>query len=161
MDKIPDSKLPPQVTDICGQCFHYAHSPSSCLVCGCPRPQWAARQSNTDEAEELRAECADCGHARVLHGHQAKRCYKRECECERFRLADAPLHDDYLAGMPQRDPRAKEQRELARDLAKQAADWGRWAADESRPHTFDERCALSQSLALASIALSLAWRDQP
>ena len=115
------------------------------------------------QTEELRAECADCGHYEVFHApsedgacQTVDRATLLECNCERFRLDTDPFSGlrDYLEGENQ-------QRELARDLAKQAAQWGRWAADESRPHTFDERCALSQSFALASIALSLAWRDQP
>ena len=74
--------------------------------------EWTGRQSNTDEAEELRAG-------------------------------------------------ENQQRELARDLAKQAAEFcqamlQRMSKGSSRP-----TLEVMQVCALASIALSLAWRDRP
>ena len=108
------------------------------------------------------AECAACGHYEVFHApsedgacQTVDRATLLECKCERFRLADAPLHDDYLAGMPQPDSQVKKQRKLAQDLAKQAAEWATASEADCEP------ADIAQAFALASIALSLAWRDQP
>ena len=107
------------------------------------------------QTEELRAECADCGHYEVFHApsedgacQTVDRATLLECNCERFRLDTDPFSGlrDYLEGENQ-------QRELARDLAKQAAEWATASEADCEP------ADIAQAYALASIALSLAWRQ--
>lgn len=126
-------------------------------------PAWTARQSNTDEAEGLRVECAHCGHARVFHPASedgtcqtlAWRTSYRDCKCEHFVTAGVEPANEFNYQAQQRID--------ARILAEQAADWARIAAGAgastaNRPDAQHQ----AQTYALASIALSLAYgSDRP
>lgn len=111
----------------CWFCKLRGHAPLACAECMCPapgiaKPQWEARTSNTDEAEEL---------IRTAGVEPAKEL-------------------NYQA----------QQRQDARILAENAADWARIAGRCEEGRASAQFAA--QTYALASMALSMAYgSDRP